>query len=195
MILIKNLKCLFLALVLILVSCIESEREIMMCSTCQSSGPYLRIRLNPPAKESVEIEIKTETNLIRQKCRFDSLVKTTEDVETKEPNKGTCNGQIQINPSPIPTSSFSNVSKTLQPEDIKAISVNELVFWGIKEKEVQVILRNLAGDVLAQQNFKLSTDIYPGCSNKYPNCTTTEVTLHLSKPTEPTPTPSSTPSP
>jgi len=152
--------------------------------------------LNPPAKESVEIEIKTETNLIKQKCLFDSLVKTTEDIEKKEPNKGTCNGQIQINPSPIPTSRFSNVSKTLQPEDIKAISINEFIFWGIKEKEIQVAVRNFDGDLLGQESFNLKSEMHPGCSPKYPNCSTSEITLHLSKPTEPTPTtPSSTPSP
>ncbi|MBT9545329.1 MAG: hypothetical protein IV090_08070 [Candidatus Sericytochromatia bacterium] len=182
-----------------LFSCGVSEQELMQCAPCQGMGQFLNIRLDPPVKESVEIELKDKTKTIMtRKCNFHPQ-ESSKVIDDIQGGMGFyCSGtSISTAPSPSPTPSSHKLPLPvfLKPEDIQRIDINELVFWGIKEKEIQVILRNLAGDVLAQQNFKLSTEIYPGCSPKYPNCTSTEVTLHLSKPAEPTPTPSSTPSP
>lgn len=181
-----------------LFSCGVSEQELMQCAPCQDMGQFLNIRLDPPVKESVQIEIKTDTKVLKGRCEFNPPVPSTITNDLGDGVGYSCSGtgkSIAPSSSPTPRSHRIIIPSPPNPEDLKSVNINEFSFWGIKEKEIQVILRNLAGDVLAQQNFKLSTEIYPGCSPKYPNCTSTEVTLHLSKPAEPTPTPSSTPSP
>ncbi|MBT9545328.1 MAG: hypothetical protein IV090_08065 [Candidatus Sericytochromatia bacterium] len=187
----------FLILLLgLLIGC-ETESKKVGCGGCHGEGPFLSIDLNPPVKESIELELKLDTQTVKKKCFFVPTSQRGEPVKevvNMQTIEGTCSGLFE---EIVPTTPSSSPTKPpTKYNDSKPININQFLFRRVgHSKQVAVTLRNLNGDVLGKQNFDLKTEPDAVCGKKYPNCISNAITLHLSKPTEPTPTPSSTPSP
>ena len=202
----KNLS--FLILIITLISCGSDQKKIA-CANCL--GPHLSIYLNPPAKETitVELELKGE-NITKIDCPLFSpgtpiSQRTRSNIEKLEKNKdtlqGICYGDVE---TLSPKSSSNSISSS--PETISftstpnantqtTINTTRLVIYPIKAKFLQVTVKKINGEILGQDTYNVNSQLSSICGNDFPNCASSSVTLNLSKPTEPTPTPSSTPSP
>lgn len=180
------------ALFLFLVSCNPNLRNAR-CGGCM--GPLLIVRIDPPVTEDIEIEIKSDKENFKTTCQlaYQEFPDTT--------LRGNCEGEsIRLEPSPssVPTSP-SPSSRSRFPDSIrspfptyKVVNFNKYTVHDFQANKIEIIVRTLQGKVLGQQTFQLNFELSPYCA-EFKNCTTTEITLHLSKPTEPTPTPSNTP--
>lgn len=205
------MKKLFIIAFLLLVGCGSDQRR-EFCGICDSNGPNLVLLIHPPVKESVELELSLNNGEVKKNiCYLDN--NTSEKRDSTLPLKNnnekirfSCTGdmiQEEITSSPKPTVSPSFepndlpiILPTHLPQKYTLININKISIFGINEKQITVKLKRLNQDILLQQSFDLSFEKNPICNaNEFPMCATKEITLHLSQPTEPTPTPSSTPSP
>lgn len=204
------MKNLFIFIFLLLLGCGSDQRR-EFCSLCDSNGPNLVLLIHPPVKESVELELSLNNGEIKKSiCYFDN--NTSEKTESSLPLKNndektriSCSGdmaQEDVMSSPSPTVSpgfgpddLPSILPTLPPKMYTLININKISIFGLNEKQITVTLKRLNQDILAQQSFNLSFDINPICTaREFPRCGHKEITLELSKPTELTPTPSSSPS-
>ena len=181
-------------ILLSLVSCNSNFRN----ARCSCSGPHLTVNIDPPVSEDIEIEIKSDKENFKTTCPLALQ-------EYPDPTiRGNCEGEgiklepspssVLASPSPLSGSRFSAPSSSPFPS-YKIVNINKFTFNDFKANKIEIILRNLQGKVLGQQTFQLNFEFNSFCSKELNQCSTTEVTLQLSKPAEPTPTPSSTPSP
>ncbi|MGE3724727.1 MAG: hypothetical protein AB7I41_04200 [Candidatus Sericytochromatia bacterium] len=178
-----------------LVGC-ETEGKKVGCGSCDGEGPFLSIALNPPVKESIELELKMDTQTVKKKCFFmptSHPEEPTKDVANMLEVEGSCSG---LSEEIIPTTPSSSPTKLPNKyHDSNPININQFLFRRVRSKHLAVTVRNLKGDVLGEQSFELKTEPDALCGKQYPNCISNAITLYLTKPTEPTPTPSSSPSP
>jgi hypothetical protein len=195
-------------LITILISCGSDQKELA-CANCR--GPHLSIYLNPPVKESIEVELEPkDENTTKISCPLFSpgtpiSQKTSSNLEKLDGHKyalqGICYGDVEKLPpksssNPI-LSSPENIFLSPSPvaSTYTTINTNKLVVYPIKTKLIKVTVKKINGDILGQQTFSFDFESNSNCGNRFPNCSDSSVTLNLSKPTEPTPTPSNTPSP
>ncbi|MBT9548555.1 MAG: hypothetical protein IV090_24390 [Candidatus Sericytochromatia bacterium] len=179
------------------ISCNPNLRNAR-CGSC--TGPVLTIHLEPPVSEDIEIEIKSDKENFIRKCEL-----LPQNIQLFDPEpRGNCEGElIKLEPSPsVPSASPSPLPRRITPlptltpyPSYRKVNFTKYTVNHFQANKIEVILRNFQGKVLGQQTFQLNFELNPSCGTEFKNCSEKEITLHLSKPTEPTPTPSNTPSP
>jgi len=175
-----------------LVSCNPNLRNAR-CGNC--TGPILTIHFDPPIREDIEIEIKSDKENFIRKCEL-----SPQNIQLFDPEpRGNCEGEhIKLEPSPsTPSSSPSPLSGRIPPlptvtpyPSYRQVNFTKYTVNQFQSNQFEVIVRSLQGKILEQKMFELNFELNPSCGAEFKNCSEKDITLHLSKPTEPNPTPS-----